>query len=184
MSLQGRPSLARSEQFWADAFNVLCCSAYLALSACLDADELIGLRTGKLSVAMRDIHAKCGELLVCLLLRGTPLRVLYQVLRARCIIEIRPINSALMSLIICPLIAGLSEWPGKHDDSPATMRTRTVAPYMRAQTPRRFLHFRKLSKNAARASPANSRAQRAQISAAAELDSIAKSTGQYLISQL
>ena len=77
--MQGRPSLARSEQFWADAFNVLCCSAYLALSACLDADELIGSRTSKLSVAMRDIHAKCSELLVCLLLRGTPLRVLYQV---------------------------------------------------------------------------------------------------------
>lgn len=28
---------------------------------------------------MRDIHAKCGELLFCLILRGTPLRLLYQV---------------------------------------------------------------------------------------------------------
>ncbi|XP_015123677.1 uncharacterized protein LOC107045817 [Diachasma alloeum] len=79
--IHGRPSLQRSEQFWADAFNVLSCTSYLALSACDDGDELIATRTNKLSIVMRDIHAKCGELLVCLLLRGTPLKLLYQICR-------------------------------------------------------------------------------------------------------
>uniref|UniRef100_A0A0C9RUR4 KIAA0825_1 protein n=1 Tax=Fopius arisanus TaxID=64838 RepID=A0A0C9RUR4_9HYME len=79
--IHGRPSLQRSEQFWADAFNVLSCTSYLALSACDDGDELIAIRTNKLSIVMRDIHAKCGELLVCLLLRGTPLKLLYQICR-------------------------------------------------------------------------------------------------------
>ncbi|XP_043273786.1 uncharacterized protein [Venturia canescens] len=79
--IHGRPSLARSEQYWADAFNVLSCSAYLTLSASLNADELIGLRVKKLPIVMRDIHAKCGELLLSLVLRGTPLHLLYQVCR-------------------------------------------------------------------------------------------------------
>ncbi|XP_024938114.1 uncharacterized protein LOC107265150 isoform X2 [Cephus cinctus] len=81
--IHGRPSLARSEQFWADAFNVLCCTAYLTLNACMDGNEMAGLYPTKLSTVARDIHAKCDELLVCLLLRGTPLILLYQVLSMR-----------------------------------------------------------------------------------------------------
>ncbi|XP_033231251.1 uncharacterized protein LOC117182252 [Belonocnema kinseyi] len=79
--VHGRPSLARSEQFWADAFNVLCCTSYLTLSACLNGKEMVGSQKNKLPVLMRDIHSKCYELLVCLLLRGTPLKILYQVFR-------------------------------------------------------------------------------------------------------
>ncbi|XP_076173521.1 uncharacterized protein LOC143149779 isoform X2 [Ptiloglossa arizonensis] len=80
--IYARPSLARSEQFWTDAFNVLCCTGYLALSACVSVSEMIGLKLNKLPVAIRDIHTKCNELLVCLLLRGTPVQELYQVFRA------------------------------------------------------------------------------------------------------
>jgi len=76
---QGRPSIARSEQFWSDAFNVLCCTGYLALGACVDGDGMIGARPSNLPTAIRDIHAKCNELLICLLFRGTPLKELYQV---------------------------------------------------------------------------------------------------------
>ncbi|KAG8037169.1 hypothetical protein G9C98_004491 [Cotesia typhae] len=79
--IHGRPSLTRSQQFWSDAFNVLSCTGYLALAACADANELIGLRINKLPIVMRDIHAKCRELLICLLLRGTPLKILYQACR-------------------------------------------------------------------------------------------------------
>ncbi|XP_060820395.1 uncharacterized protein LOC132909531 [Bombus pascuorum] len=79
--IYGRPSLARSEQFWTDAFNVLCCTGYLALGACTSANEMIGMKLNRLPTAIRDIHAKCNELLICLLLRGTPLRELYQVFR-------------------------------------------------------------------------------------------------------
>ncbi|XP_076296599.1 uncharacterized protein LOC143216906 isoform X1 [Lasioglossum baleicum] len=79
--IYARPSLARAEQFWTDAFNVLCCTGYLALSACVGASEMIGMKLNKLPVAIRDIHAKCNELLTCLLLRGTPLQELYQAFR-------------------------------------------------------------------------------------------------------
>ncbi|XP_031785557.1 uncharacterized protein LOC100116243 isoform X1 [Nasonia vitripennis] len=79
--IHGRPSLARSMQFWADAFNVLCCTACLALSVCVSGDEMIGLNVEKLSTYVRDIHAKCNELLICLLLRGAPLKILFQIFR-------------------------------------------------------------------------------------------------------
>ncbi|XP_026295976.1 uncharacterized protein KIAA0825 homolog isoform X3 [Apis mellifera] len=79
--IYGRPSLARAEQFWTDAFNVLCCTGYLALAVCVNANEMIGMKLNKLPTAIRDIHTKCNELLICLLLRGTPLQELYQVFR-------------------------------------------------------------------------------------------------------
>ncbi|OAD53553.1 hypothetical protein WN48_09770 [Eufriesea mexicana] len=79
--IYGRPSLARSEQFWTDAFNVLCCTGYLALGACVNANEMIGMKLNRLPTAIRDIHTKCNELLICLLLRGTPLQELYQAFR-------------------------------------------------------------------------------------------------------
>ncbi|XP_043499358.1 uncharacterized protein LOC122522360 isoform X4 [Polistes fuscatus] len=77
--IYGRPTLARSEQFWTDAFNVLCCTGYLSLAACTESEEMIGARSNKLPTIIRDIHAKCNELFVCLLFRGTPLEDLYQV---------------------------------------------------------------------------------------------------------
>ncbi|XP_058792263.1 uncharacterized protein LOC131664857 [Phymastichus coffea] len=79
--IHGRPSLARSMQFWADAFNVLSCTAYLALGVCTSGDEMIGYNSDGLSTYVRDIHAKCNELLICLLLRGAPLKTLFQVFR-------------------------------------------------------------------------------------------------------
>ncbi|KAK2583104.1 hypothetical protein KPH14_009131 [Odynerus spinipes] len=79
--IYGRPTLARSEQFWTDAFNVLCCTGYLALAGCTESEEMIGIRSNKLPTAIRDVHAKCNELLVCLLFRGTPLEDLYQAFR-------------------------------------------------------------------------------------------------------
>ncbi|KAH0946009.1 hypothetical protein HN011_005249 [Eciton burchellii] len=79
--IYGRPTLVRSEQFWSDAFNVLSCTGYLALAACVDSNEMIGTRPNNLPTVIRDIHAKCNELLICLLLRGTPLKELYQVFR-------------------------------------------------------------------------------------------------------
>ncbi|XP_076763082.1 uncharacterized protein LOC143430614 [Xylocopa sonorina] len=79
--IYGRPSLARSEQFWTDAFNVLRCTGYLALDACVTANEMLGIKLNKLPTAIRDIHTKCNELLVSLLLRGTSLQDLYQEFR-------------------------------------------------------------------------------------------------------
>ncbi|XP_015188983.1 PREDICTED: uncharacterized protein LOC107073068 isoform X3 [Polistes dominula] len=79
--IYGRPTLARSEQFWTDAFNVLCCTGYLSLAACTESEEMIGVRSNKLPTIIRDVHAKCNELLVCLLFRGTPLEDLYQAFR-------------------------------------------------------------------------------------------------------
>ncbi|XP_046837057.1 uncharacterized protein LOC124432294 isoform X1 [Vespa crabro] len=79
--IYGRPTLARSEQFWTDAFNVLCCTGYLTLAACTESEEMIGIQSNKLPTVIRDVHAKCNELLVCLLFRGTPLEDLYQAYR-------------------------------------------------------------------------------------------------------
>ncbi|KAI4500810.1 hypothetical protein M0802_004021 [Mischocyttarus mexicanus] len=79
--IYGRPTLARSEQFWTDAFNVLCCTGYLSLGACTESAEMIGTKSNKLPTVIRDLHAKCNELLVCLLFRGTPLEDLYQAFR-------------------------------------------------------------------------------------------------------
>lgn len=63
---------------------MLCCTGYLALGACVDGDGMIGARPSNLPTAIRDIHAKCNELLICLLLRGTPLKALYQVWSPEC----------------------------------------------------------------------------------------------------
>jgi hypothetical protein len=80
MLLKGYPSLARSIQFWADAFNVLTCTANLFLGICISGDEMIRLNERKLSTYLRDIHAKCNQLLICFLLRGAPLKILFQVI--------------------------------------------------------------------------------------------------------
>ncbi|XP_018401787.1 PREDICTED: uncharacterized protein LOC108778955 [Cyphomyrmex costatus] len=108
--IHGRPTLARSEQFWSDAFNALCCTGYLALGACGDSDAMIGARPHKLPIAIRDIHAKCNELLICLLLRGTPLKELYQVFRhgLENLAILRPRRGPAPWLLICaPNLLGL-----------------------------------------------------------------------------
>ncbi|XP_046736552.1 uncharacterized protein LOC124405560 isoform X3 [Diprion similis] len=79
--VHGHPSLARCQQLWADVFNVLCCTANLSPATFVSANEMVGFNVNRLSIISRDIHSKCGELLVSLLLRGTPLNILYQVLR-------------------------------------------------------------------------------------------------------
>ncbi|XP_023245520.1 uncharacterized protein LOC106647281 [Copidosoma floridanum] len=79
--IHGRPSLTRSKQFWGDAFNMMCCTARLALSVCVSGDEMIGLNETDLPIHVRDLHAKCYHILVCFLLRGAPLKTLFQVFR-------------------------------------------------------------------------------------------------------
>ncbi|XP_018341255.1 PREDICTED: uncharacterized protein LOC108747869 isoform X1 [Trachymyrmex septentrionalis] len=108
--IHGRPTLARFEQFWSDAFNALCCTGYLALGACVDSDGMIGVRPNNLPTAIRDIHAKCNELLICLLLRGTPLKELYQVFRhgLENLAILRPRRGPAPWLLICaPNLLGL-----------------------------------------------------------------------------
>ncbi|XP_072761296.1 uncharacterized protein [Anoplolepis gracilipes] len=108
--IHGRPTVARAEQFWSDAFNVLCCTGYLALGACVDGDGMIGTRPSNLPTAIRDIHAKCNELLICLLLRGTPLKELYQIFRhgLENLAILRPRRCPAPWLLICaPNLLGL-----------------------------------------------------------------------------
>ncbi|XP_077267572.1 uncharacterized protein LOC143900281 isoform X2 [Temnothorax americanus] len=119
--IHGRPTLVRSEQFWSDAFNVLCCTGYLALGACVGSDGMIGARPSNLPTAIRDIHAKCNELLICLLLRGTPLKELYQIFRhgLENLAILRPRRGPAPWLMICaPNLLGLGTI-----DSPADIVT-------------------------------------------------------------
>ncbi|XP_024881241.1 uncharacterized protein LOC112460674 [Temnothorax curvispinosus] len=119
--IHGRPTLVRSEQFWSDAFNVLCCTGYLALGACVGSDGMIGARPSNLPTAIRDIHAKCNELLICLLLRGTPLKELYQIFRhgLENLAILRPRRGPAPWLLICaPNLLGLGTI-----DSPADIIT-------------------------------------------------------------
>ncbi|XP_011881191.1 PREDICTED: uncharacterized protein LOC105569377 [Vollenhovia emeryi] len=119
--IHGRPTVARAEQFWSDAFNVLCCTGYLALGACVDSDGMIGARPSNLPTAVRDMHAKCNELLICLLLRGTPLRELYQIFRhgLENLAMLRPRRGPAPWLLICaPNLLGLGA-----TDSPADIIT-------------------------------------------------------------
>ncbi|XP_071558018.1 uncharacterized protein [Temnothorax nylanderi] len=119
--IHGRPTLVRSEQFWSDAFNVLCCTGYLALGACVGSDGMIGTRPSNLPTAIRDIHAKCNELLICLLLRGTPLKELYQIFRhgLENLAILRPRRGPAPWLLICaPNLLGLGTI-----DSPADIVT-------------------------------------------------------------
>lgn len=54
------------------------CVNELLPSISSDAAELLGLGGSK---ALRDIHAKCHQLLICLTLRGTSLATLFKVFR-------------------------------------------------------------------------------------------------------
>lgn len=89
---------------------MLCCTGYLALGACVDSDGMIGARPSNLPTAIRDVHAKCNELLICLLLRGTPLKELYQIFRhgLENLAILRPRRGPAPWLLICaPNLLGL-----------------------------------------------------------------------------
>lgn len=47
-------------------------------SICSDASEMLGFSESKI---LRDIHCKCHQLLVCLILRGCPLSTLFKVFK-------------------------------------------------------------------------------------------------------
>lgn len=62
-----------------DILNILLCVMQLLPAICSKAEELIGINLSNQGKVIRDVHAKCHELLVCLLLRGAPLHSLYKV---------------------------------------------------------------------------------------------------------
>lgn len=62
-----------------DILNILLCVSQLLPAVCEKGEELIGLNITSLGKIIRDVHAKCQELLICLLLRGAPLHCLYKV---------------------------------------------------------------------------------------------------------
>ncbi|KAK3932514.1 Frataxin-like protein, mitochondrial [Frankliniella fusca] len=73
------PSAARAPLLVTDLINMLLCARELAVSVCADAAELVGLT--QRSKIIRDVHAKCHELLTTLLLRGCPLDALLRAMR-------------------------------------------------------------------------------------------------------
>ncbi|CAG9854540.1 unnamed protein product [Phyllotreta striolata] len=78
---QSVPSETRSRLIVVDISNLLVCVAELLPAICDNAKELIGFSYSNSSKILRDIHTKCQELLTCLLLRGSPIDVLYKVFR-------------------------------------------------------------------------------------------------------
>lgn len=73
------PSENRTVLLTADISNVLMCVTDLLSSICENAQELLGFCLHSKSKVLKDVHSKCEELLVCLILRGSPLDVLYKV---------------------------------------------------------------------------------------------------------
>jgi hypothetical protein len=78
--LKAKPSLARSPQLVTDVGNILVCVRHLLASICVSGAEFLGLAGAGSNKAVRDVHAKCHDLLCTLLLRGCPLATLYKVL--------------------------------------------------------------------------------------------------------
>ncbi|XP_063226747.1 uncharacterized protein LOC134533250 isoform X2 [Bacillus rossius redtenbacheri] len=76
---QATPSRARGLLLGTDVSNVLLCVRQLLPAVCGDSEELVGRRLR--SKVLRDVHAKCHQLLCCLLARACPLPVLYKFLR-------------------------------------------------------------------------------------------------------
>lgn len=75
------PSQARSQLVLVDISNLLLCVADILPSVCESGEEYAGLNVTKLSKSIRDIHCKCQELFIILLMRGIPLGTLYKALR-------------------------------------------------------------------------------------------------------
>lgn len=76
---QALPSSGRSSLLVTDISNLLLCVRQILPSICNDAVELMGCTSQ--NKVLHDVHAKCHELLVCLILRGSPLSTLYKVFR-------------------------------------------------------------------------------------------------------
>ncbi|XP_071439938.1 uncharacterized protein KIAA0825 homolog [Hetaerina americana] len=73
---QATPSISRGNLLVIDISNLLLCVRHLLPAICTNKSELIGLSNQ--NKVVRDIHAKCHELLCCLIIRGCPLAVLYK----------------------------------------------------------------------------------------------------------
>ncbi|KAJ9598073.1 hypothetical protein L9F63_026823 [Diploptera punctata] len=76
---EAEPSSARSLLLVTDISNLLLCVREILPAICSDAAELMGYAPR--NKVLRDIHAKCHELLVCMIIRGSPLSTLYKVFR-------------------------------------------------------------------------------------------------------
>lgn len=100
---QAEPSPARAQLLVTDIGNLLMCVNELLPSICNDASELIGLGGSKI---LRDIHSKCQQLLICLILRGCPLSTLFKVFRngleTVAAFDDREGSFAPWQLLICP----------------------------------------------------------------------------------
>lgn len=72
-------SQARSQLLLVDISNLLLCVANILPSVCENGEELAGLNITQQSKSIRDIHCKCQELFVILLMRGIPLGSMYKV---------------------------------------------------------------------------------------------------------
>ncbi|XP_046994800.1 uncharacterized protein LOC124606776 isoform X2 [Schistocerca americana] len=75
---QAKTSSERSTLLINDVSNLLLCISKILPAVCNDASEL--LAHSLQNNVVKDIHAKCHELLKCLIIRGCPLEVLYRVL--------------------------------------------------------------------------------------------------------
>lgn len=80
-----------------DISNLLFCVGQLLPSICTNAEELIGLSFNQQKKIIRDIHAKCQELLICLILRCSPFDVLYKVINK---IQYRQTEIAVQNLFL------------------------------------------------------------------------------------
>ncbi|XP_049774049.1 uncharacterized protein KIAA0825 homolog isoform X1 [Schistocerca cancellata] len=76
---QAKTSSERSTLLINDVSNLLLCISKILPAVCNDASEL--LAHSLQNNVVKDIHAKCHELLKCLIIRGCPLEVLYRVFR-------------------------------------------------------------------------------------------------------
>ncbi|KAK6617259.1 hypothetical protein RUM44_005590 [Polyplax serrata] len=75
---QAEPSPARMSLLITDIGNLLSCVNEILPSICNNATELLGFSDSKIH---RDIHCKCNQLLLCLILRGCPLPALYKIFK-------------------------------------------------------------------------------------------------------
>lgn len=73
------PSLSRSQLVLVDIVNLILCVADILPSVCENGEAFVGLNITQQNKSIRDIHCKCHELFVILLLRGIPLGTLYKV---------------------------------------------------------------------------------------------------------
>lgn len=75
------PSRARSQLVLVDITNLLLCVSEIMPSVCEKGESIAGFNLTRQDKIIRDIHCKCQELFIVLLLRGIPLGSLYKILR-------------------------------------------------------------------------------------------------------